>query len=133
MATFSQGLKPHVCAKLIEHKIGRNMHTLEELITTASLIDKTLFEARKETQGTTSNTTASTSEPLDGKSGGFLTLEIREKRRKAGQCPKRGDSGHVFKKCTRGWTLNAAERPKSTTGKAANLIDLEEPAEAGKV
>jgi hypothetical protein len=131
MAAFRRGLKPFVRAKLIEHTIGRSIRTLEELITTASLIDNTLFEARRETQAP-ATPSSSTTRPLGGKTGGFVGPEVREKRRKAGQCPKCGDSSHAFEKCTNGWTLKPGERAKPAYGKAANLIDLEEPEASGK-
>ncbi|QRV92841.1 Retrotransposon-derived protein PEG10 [Ceratobasidium sp. AG-Ba] len=133
MAAFRRGLKPFVRSKLIEHTIGCTISSLDELINVASLIDNTLFEARKEAQTTSQNSPSSSSKPATGKSAGFVTVEIREKRRKAGQCPKCGDASHKFEQCTNGWKLKPDERSKSIPGKIGSLIDLEDPAESGKV
>ncbi|QRV88667.1 Retrotransposon-derived protein PEG10 [Ceratobasidium sp. AG-Ba] len=85
MAAFRCGLKPFVRSKLIEHTIGRTITSLDDLINIASLIDNTLFEVRKEAQTTSQNSFSSANKPTTGKSAGFVTVEIREKRRKAGQ------------------------------------------------
>ncbi|KAB5588311.1 Retrotransposable element Tf2 [Ceratobasidium theobromae] len=50
MAAFRKGLKSEVRAKLIEHSLSRPICTLDNLITTACLIDDALFTARKECQ-----------------------------------------------------------------------------------
>ncbi|QRV87181.1 Retrotransposon-derived protein PEG10 [Ceratobasidium sp. AG-Ba] len=132
MATFRRGPKPFVRSKLIEHTIGRTITSLDELINVASLIDNTLFEARKEAQATSQNSSSSANKPTTGKSAGFVTVEIREKRRKAGQCPKCGDASHKFEQCTNGWRLKQDKRTKSIPGEVGSLIDLEDPAESGK-
>ncbi|QRV99684.1 Retrotransposon-derived protein PEG10 [Ceratobasidium sp. AG-Ba] len=132
MAAFRRGLKPFVRSKLIEHTIGRTITSLDELINVASLIDNTLFEARKEAQTTSQKCSSSANKPTTGKSAGFVTVEIREKRRKAGQCPKCGDASHKFEQCTNGWKLKPDEVTKSIPGKVGSLIDLEDPAESGK-
>ncbi|QRV97849.1 Retrotransposon-derived protein PEG10 [Ceratobasidium sp. AG-Ba] len=132
MAAFHRGLKPFVCSKLIEHTIGRTITSLDKLINIALLIDNTLFEARKEAQTTSPNSSSSSSKPGTGKSASFVTVEIREKHRKAGQCPKCGEASHKFEQCTNGWRLKPDEHLKPIPGKVGSLIDLEDPAELGK-
>ncbi|QRW06297.1 Retrotransposon-derived protein PEG10 [Ceratobasidium sp. AG-Ba] len=85
MAAFRQGLKPYVRSKLIEHTIGSTITSLDELINTASLIDNTLFEARKKAQATLRSPSSSSNKPATGISAGFVTVEIRENCRKAGE------------------------------------------------
>ncbi|CCO33781.1 Retrotransposon-derived protein PEG10 AltName: Full=Embryonal carcinoma differentiation-regulated protein [Rhizoctonia solani AG-1 IB] len=46
IAAFRQGLKAEVRSKLIEFTLHKNITTLDEFISTACLIDGTLFEAR---------------------------------------------------------------------------------------
>ncbi|QRV88668.1 Retrotransposon-derived protein PEG10 [Ceratobasidium sp. AG-Ba] len=124
MAAFCRRLKPFVRSKLIEHTIGHTISSLDELINVASLIDNTLFEVRKEAQTMSQNSPSSSSKPATRKSAGFVTVDIREKRRKAGQCPKCGDASHKFEQCTNGWKLKPDEHSKSIPGKIGSLIDL---------
>ncbi|KAB5587404.1 Retrotransposon-derived protein PEG10 [Ceratobasidium theobromae] len=83
MAAFCKGLKSEVRAKLIEHSLGCPICTLDDLITTACLIDDALFMARKEHQQHTANTPSSSNQPAQGKSAGFVTRDIQDKQRKA--------------------------------------------------
>ena len=104
MAAFRQGLKPFIKEKLIEHTIGRDIKTLDDLISLTCLIDNTLFEARrasKTIQGSSSSSPAPSGKNT-GRSNGFVTLEIREKRKKAGECVKCGEKGHKFENCKNG-------------------------------
>ncbi|CCO31698.1 Retrotransposon-derived protein PEG10 AltName: Full=Embryonal carcinoma differentiation-regulated protein [Rhizoctonia solani AG-1 IB] len=47
IAAFRQGLKAEVRSQLIEFTLHKNITTLDEYISTACLIDDTLFEARR--------------------------------------------------------------------------------------
>ncbi|QRV97857.1 Retrotransposon-derived protein PEG10 [Ceratobasidium sp. AG-Ba] len=132
MAAFHCGLKPFVRSKLIEHTIGRTITSLDELVNVTMLIDNMLFKARKEAQTMLLNSSSSANKPTTGKLAGFVTVEIREKRRKAGQCPKCGEASHKFEQCTNGWRLKPDERTKSIRSEAGSLIDLADPAESGK-
>ncbi|KAB5587789.1 Retrotransposon-derived protein PEG10 [Ceratobasidium theobromae] len=132
MAAFRKGLKSEVRAKLIEHSLGCPIRTLDDLITTACLIDDALFMARKERQQHTANTPSSSSRPAQGKSAGFVTRDIQDRRRKAGECVKSGDSAHKFENCPNGWKTRSGERPRTENGKIGSLIDLEDSTESGK-
>ncbi|QRW02842.1 Retrotransposon-derived protein PEG10 [Ceratobasidium sp. AG-Ba] len=68
MSAFCRGLEPYVRSKLIELTIGRTITSLDELINSASLIDNTLFEARKEAQAILQSPSSSSNKPADGKS-----------------------------------------------------------------
>ena len=63
MAAFRQGLKPEVRQKLIEFSVTQNIITLDQLISTACLIDNTLFEACC-ASGTTSTEVVETPQEL---------------------------------------------------------------------
>jgi hypothetical protein len=96
--------------------MGRNISTLDELISTACLIDDTLFEAHRESQGPPPS--ASTTQRGSGtRSGDFVTREIQEKRRKAGKCVKCGGNNHKFEDCHSGWKLQPGEKIQPETGK----------------
>jgi hypothetical protein len=89
--------------------MGRNISTLDELISTACLIDNTLFEACREFQGPSPNT--STTQRGSGTHGSdFVTWEIQEKLRKAGKCVKCGGNNHKFEDCLSGWKLQPGEK-----------------------
>ncbi|KAB5587829.1 Retrotransposon-derived protein PEG10 [Ceratobasidium theobromae] len=130
MATFCKGLKPEVRAKLIEHTLSCPIHTLDDLITTAWLIDDALFTARKECQQHTGNTPSSSNRSTLGKSSGFITRHIQDKQRQAGV--KCGDSSHKFENCPNGWKTRSGEHPKTENGKIGSLINLEDSTESGK-
>jgi hypothetical protein len=101
MSEFRQGLKRDVKTELIKFSVGRNISTLDELISTACLIDNTFFEAHRESQGPPPS--ASTTQRGSGtRSGDFVTWEIQEKRRKAGKCVKCGGNNHKFEDCRSG-------------------------------
>jgi hypothetical protein len=111
--------------------MGRNISTLDELISTACLIDYTLFEACRESQG------PSPSAPTMQRSsttctGDFVTREIQEKHRKAGKCVKCGGNNHKFGDCHSGWKLQSGEKIQPETGKMGNLISLDTPVESVK-
>jgi hypothetical protein len=85
MSEFCRGLKRDVKTELINFSMGRNISTLDELISMACLIDNTLFEAHRESQG------PSPSAPMTQRGSGthrgdFVIWEIQEKCRKAGKC-----------------------------------------------
>jgi hypothetical protein len=131
MLKFHQGLKRDVKTELIKFSMGRNISTLDELISTACLIDNTLFEACRESQGPSPST--STMQRSSGThSSDFVTQEIQEKHRKAGKCVKCGGNNHKFEDCHSGWTLQPVEKIQPETGKMGNLISLETPVESGK-
>jgi hypothetical protein len=111
--------------------MGRNIPTLDELISTACLIDNTLFEAHRESQAPSTST--STAQRSSGpRSGDFVTQEIQEKCRKAGKCVKCGGNNHKFEDCRSGWKLQPGEKNQPETGKMGDLISLETPGEPGK-
>ncbi|KAG9125051.1 hypothetical protein FRC07_009158 [Ceratobasidium sp. 392] len=125
MATFKYGLKPFVHSKLIEHTIGRDIGTLEELIITTSLTDNTLYGAQRESHGATlfscgSNASSNGKKSITGCSSSFVPPEIRQKRGKAGHYPKCGDPAHKFEQCKNEWTLKLTMH-NLLTAKAANL------------
>jgi hypothetical protein len=131
MSEFCQGLKRDVKTELIKFSMGRNISTLDELISTACLIDNTLFEARRESQGPSPS--ASTTQRGSGtRSSDFITKEIQEKHRKAGKCVKWGGNKHKFEDCRSGWKLQPGQKIQPETGKMGNLISLETPVELGK-
>uniref|UniRef100_A0A183CTM7 CCHC-type domain-containing protein n=1 Tax=Globodera pallida TaxID=36090 RepID=A0A183CTM7_GLOPA len=67
--------------------------------------------------------------PAQGKSAGFVTREIKDKRRTAGQCIKCGGN-HKFEDCKTGWRVDS---PQKTFGKAGTIEEvMETPQESGK-
>jgi hypothetical protein len=131
MSEFRRGLKRDVKTKLIKFGIGRNISTLDELISTACLIDNTLFEAHRESQGP-SPSAATTQRGAGTCSGNFVTWEIQEKHRKARKCVKCGRNNRKFEDCRSGWQLQPGENTQPETGKLGDLISLETPVESGK-
>jgi hypothetical protein len=101
MSEIRRGLKRDVKTELIKFSMGRHISTLDELISTACLIDNTLFEARRESQEPSPNT--STAQRGSGtRSGDCVTRETQEKRRKAGKCIKCGGNNNKFEDCRSG-------------------------------
>ncbi|KAJ1299365.1 hypothetical protein OPQ81_003761 [Rhizoctonia solani] len=131
MASFCQGLEKEVRGKLIEFTLYQNITTLDALISTACLIDDTLFEAKRETQGSSSSSPSSNKSP-GNKSGNFVSRKIQEARRKAGQCTKCGDKSHKWKDCKNGWHLKASERSQSESAKLAQVEELPSTPNQGK-
>ncbi|CCO37117.1 Retrotransposable element Tf2 155 kDa protein type 2 [Rhizoctonia solani AG-1 IB] len=84
IATFRQGLKAEVRSKLIEFTLHENITTLDEFISTACLIDNTLFEARRELRKD-ANPSTSAPRPAQGRSGNFVSRSVQEQRWKAGE------------------------------------------------
>jgi hypothetical protein len=131
MSEFRRGLKRDVKTELIKFSMGRNISTLDELISTACLIDNTLFEARRESQGPSPST--STMQRGSGTcSSNIRTQEIQEKPRKAGKCVKCGGNNHKFEDCHSGWKLPPGEKIQPETGKMGDAIALETPVELRK-
>jgi hypothetical protein len=109
----------------------RNISTLDELISTACLINNTLFEAHRESQGPSPS--VSTMQRGSGtRSSDLVTQKIQEKRRKAGKCIRCGGNNHKFEDYCSGWKLQPGEKIPPETGKMGNLISLETPVELGK-
>jgi hypothetical protein len=131
MSEFRRGLKRDVKTELIKFSMGRNISTLDELIPSACLIDNTLFEARRESQGPSPSAPTAQRSPTTH-TGDFVTREIQEKRRKDGNCVKCGGINHKFEDCRSGWKLQPGEKTQTETGKMCNLISLETPVEPGK-
>ncbi|KAJ1302393.1 hypothetical protein OPQ81_002711 [Rhizoctonia solani] len=101
VASFCQGLKKEVRRKLFELTLYQNITTLDALISTACLIDDTVFEAKRETQGSSSFSPSSNKSP-GNKSGDFVSRKIQEARRKARECTKCGDKSHKWEDCKNG-------------------------------
>ncbi|GAB1526615.1 hypothetical protein RhiTH_009784 [Rhizoctonia solani] len=59
IASFCQGLKAEVRSKLIEYTLHKNITALDKFISTACLIDDTLFEACKELRKDSNSSTSS--------------------------------------------------------------------------
>ncbi|KAF8755553.1 Retrotransposon gag protein [Rhizoctonia solani] len=59
IASFRQGLKAEVRSKLIEYTLHKNITALDKFISTACLIDDTLFEARKKLRKDSNRSTSS--------------------------------------------------------------------------
>jgi hypothetical protein len=131
LSEFRRGLKRDVKTELIKFSMGRNISTFDELISTACLIDNTLFEARRESQGPSPSAPTTQRSPTTH-NGDFVTREIQEKHRKAGKCVKCGGNNHKFEDCCSGWKLQPREKTKTETGKMGDLISLETPVESGK-
>jgi hypothetical protein len=131
MSEFCQGHKQDVKTELIKFSMGRNISTLDELISTACLINNTLFEACMESQGLSPGTPT-----MQGSSGthssDFVTRETQEKCRKPGNCVKCGGNNQKFEDCCSGWKLQPGEKVQPETGKLGNLISLDTPVELGK-
>ncbi|CCO36975.1 hypothetical protein RSOLAG1IB_11147 [Rhizoctonia solani AG-1 IB] len=123
ITAFRQGLKAEVRSKLIEFTLHKNITTLDEFISTACLIDDTLFEARRELRKD-SNPSTSAPRPAQGRSGNFVSRSVQEQRRKAGECTKCRDKLHKWEECKNGWSLKSAEHPKPDSGKAAEVEEL---------
>ncbi|CCO34987.1 Retrotransposable element Tf2 155 kDa protein type 3 [Rhizoctonia solani AG-1 IB] len=87
IAAFRQERKAEVRSKQIEFIPHKNITTLDELISTACLIDDTLFEARQELRKD-SNPSTSAPRPAQGRSGDFVSRSVQEQRCKAGECTK---------------------------------------------
>jgi hypothetical protein len=77
IAAFRQGLKAEVRSKLIEFTLHKNITTLDKFISTACLIDDTLFEARQELRKD-SNPSTSAPRPAQGRSGDFVSRSVQE-------------------------------------------------------
>ncbi|KAF8747241.1 Retrotransposon gag protein [Rhizoctonia solani] len=133
IASFRQGLKAEVRSKLIEYTLHKNITMLDEFISTACLIDDTLFEARKELRKDSNSSTSSPQRPAQGRSSDFVSKKIQETRRSAGECSKCGEKSHKWEDCKNGWRLKTIERSKPESGKAAEVEELELLPQAGKV
>jgi hypothetical protein len=131
MSEFRQGLKRDVKTELFKFSMGRNISTLDELISTACLIDNSLFEACRESQGPSPNT-PTTQRGSGTRSCDFVTWEIQEKCKKVGKCIKCGGNYHKFEDCCSGWKLQPGEKIQPETGKMGDLISLDTPVELGK-
>ncbi|CCO33514.1 hypothetical protein BN14_07596 [Rhizoctonia solani AG-1 IB] len=133
IATFCLGLEAEVRSKLIEFTLHKNITTLDKFISTACLIDNTLFEARQELRKD-SNLSISAPRPAQGRSGDFVSRSIQERRQKAGECTKCGDNSHKWEECKNGWCLKSSEHSKPESGKAAEVEELSPvPTVLGKV
>ncbi|KAJ1306586.1 hypothetical protein OPQ81_007586 [Rhizoctonia solani] len=131
MASFCQGLEKEVRGKLIVFTLYQNINTLDALISTTCLIDDTLFEAKRETQGSSSSSPSFNKSP-GNKSGDFVSRKIQEARRKAGECTKCGDKSHKWEDCKNGWHLEASEQPQSESAKLAEVEELLSTPNQGK-
>ncbi|CCO34380.1 Retrotransposon-derived protein PEG10 AltName: Full=Embryonal carcinoma differentiation regulated protein [Rhizoctonia solani AG-1 IB] len=133
IAAFRQGLKAEVRSKLIEFTLHKNITTLDEFISTACLIDDTLFEAHQELRKD-SNPSTSAPRPAQGRSGNFVSRSVQEQHRKVGECTKCGEKSHKWEECKNGWCLKSSERSKPESGKAAEVEELSPvPTVLGKV
>ncbi|KAF8749893.1 hypothetical protein RHS01_09763 [Rhizoctonia solani] len=128
-----RGLKAEVRSKLIEYTLHKNITALDKFISTACLIDDTLFEARKELRKDSNSSTSSPQRPAQGRSSDFVSKKIQEARRNAGECSKCGEKSHKWEDCKNGWRLKTIERSKPESGKAAEVEELESLPQAGKV
>ncbi|GAB1527232.1 hypothetical protein RhiTH_010407 [Rhizoctonia solani] len=113
IASFRQGLKAEVRSKLIEYTLHKNITALDKFISTACLIDDTLFEAWRPSN--------------------FVSKKVQEARRNAGKCSKCREKSHKWEDCKNGWRLKTIERSKPESGKAAEVEELELLPQAGKV
>ncbi|KAJ1304966.1 hypothetical protein OPQ81_006098 [Rhizoctonia solani] len=95
MSSFHQGLKKEVTRKLIKFTLYQNITTLDALISTARLVDDTLFEAQRETHGSSSS--ASSNKTPGNKSGDFVSGKSQVARRNAGECSKCVDKSCKWK------------------------------------
>ncbi|KAF8697566.1 Retrotransposon gag protein, partial [Rhizoctonia solani] len=133
IASFRQGLKAEVRSKLIDYTLHKNITALDKFISTACLIDDTLFEARKELRKDSNSSTSSPQRPAQGRSSNFVSKKVQEARRNTGECSKCGEKSHKWEDCKNGWRLKAIERSKPDSGKAAEAEGLESLPQAGKV
>ncbi|GAB1518465.1 hypothetical protein RhiTH_001524 [Rhizoctonia solani] len=133
IASFRQGLKAEVRSKLIEYTLHKNITALDKFISTACLIDDTLFETRKELRKDSNSSTSSLQHPAQGCSSNFVSKKVQEARRNAGECSKCGEKSHKWEDCKNGWHLKTIERSKPESGKAAEVEELELLPQAGKV
>ncbi|QRW21919.1 Retrotransposon-derived protein PEG10 [Rhizoctonia solani] len=133
IASFCQGLKAEVRSKLTEYTLHKNITELDKFISTACLIDDTLFEARKELRKDSNSSTSSPQRPAQGHSSNFVSKKIQEARINAGECSKCGEKSHKWEDCKNGWRLKTIERSKPESGKAAEVEELESLPQAGKV
>ncbi|CEL62767.1 hypothetical protein RSOLAG1IB_05126 [Rhizoctonia solani AG-1 IB] len=101
----------------------KNITTLDEFISTACLIDDTLFEARQKLRKD-SNPSTSAPCPAQDRSGDFVSRRVQEQCQKAGECTKCGDKLHKWEECKNGWLLKSSECPKPESGKAAKVEEL---------
>ncbi|QRW27790.1 Retrotransposon-derived protein PEG10 [Rhizoctonia solani] len=133
IASFRQGLKAEVRSKLIEYTLHKNITALDKFISTACLIDDTLFEACKELRKDSNSSTSSPQRPAQGRSSNFVSKKIQEARINAGECSKCGEKSHKWEDCKNGWCLKTIECSKPESGKAAEVEELESLLQAGKV
>ncbi|QRW21857.1 Retrotransposable element Tf2 protein [Rhizoctonia solani] len=132
IASFHQELKAEVRSKPIEYTLHKNITELDEFISTACLIDHTLFEACKELRNDSNSSTSSPQRPAQGHSSTFVSKKVQEARRNAGECSKCGEKSHKWEDCKNGWHLKTIERSKPDSGKAAEVEELELLPQAGK-
>ncbi|CCO35654.1 hypothetical protein BN14_09772 [Rhizoctonia solani AG-1 IB] len=133
IAAFHQGLKAEVRSKLIEFTLHKNITTVDEFISTACLIDDTLFEARQELRKD-SNPSALAPHPAQGRSGNFVSRSVQEQCWKAGECTKCGVKLHKWEECKNRWHLKSSEGPKPESGKATEVEEISPvPTVLGKV
>ncbi|CCO35959.1 hypothetical protein RSOLAG1IB_12577 [Rhizoctonia solani AG-1 IB] len=133
ITAFRQGLKAEVRSKLIEFTLHKNITTLDKFISTACLIDNTLFEARQELRKD-SNPSTSALRPAQDRSGNYVSRSVQEQSWKAGECTKCGDKLHKWEECKNRWCLKSSEHPKPESSKAAEVEELSPvPTVLGKV
>ncbi|KAJ1299434.1 hypothetical protein OPQ81_000711 [Rhizoctonia solani] len=130
MSSFHQGLKKEVTRKLIEFTLYQNITTLDALISTARLVDDTLFEAQRETHGSSSS--ASSNKTPGNKSGDFVSGKSQVARRNAGECSKCVDKSCKWKDCKNGWHLKASEQSPSESAKLAEVEELPSTPDQGR-
>ncbi|KAF8694649.1 Retrotransposon gag protein, partial [Rhizoctonia solani] len=123
IASFRQGLKAEVRSKLIEYTLHKNITALDKFISTACLIDDTLFEACKELRKDSNSSTSSPQCLAQGCSSNFVSKKIQEARRNTGECSKCGERSHKWEHCKNGWHLKTIEHSKPESGKAADVIN----------
>jgi hypothetical protein len=123
IAAVCQGLKADDGSKLIEFTLHKNITTLDKFIFTVCLIDDTLFEAHQELRKD-SDPAASAPRPAQGRSGNFVSRNVQEQQRKAGECTKFRDKLHKWEGCKNGWCLKSSEHSKPESGKAAEVEEL---------
>ncbi|KAJ1303141.1 hypothetical protein OPQ81_011342 [Rhizoctonia solani] len=126
-----KALKKEVRGKLIEFTLYQFITTLDALISTASLIDDTLFETKRGIQGSSSSS-SSLNKTLGNKSGDFVSRKIQEARRKAEECTKCGDKSHKWEDSKNGWCLKASEPSQSESAKLAKVEELPSTPNQGK-
>ncbi|QRW20001.1 Retrotransposon-derived protein PEG10 [Rhizoctonia solani] len=117
----------------VEGDEGLNITALDKFISTACLIDDTLFEACKELRKDSNSSTSSPQRPAQGHSSNFVSKKVQEARRNAGECSKYGEKSHKWEDCKNGWCLRTIELSKPESAKAAEVEELEVLPQAGKV